>query len=415
MAASLMFAFASTTCAQAATVPYITQAGPLVYTETAAPADQFAGSAGFDANYEDHNYPTLVTTELEWSGVRHLRDGGAPSALLISLFGDLGKHGIGHSVGMVEGFAASTLITQLKAFEPYIDFVEPANEADNVSKPNWAQMRSDQVRLYNTVRSTSAYNNVAVLGPSFANPQAHAALVGPLDAYENFGQIHNDTCDWEPSTTLFGSGIQENIVKIRPTTVYKQIWTTETGYGDNLSRGCSLPDVNIARYIPRELALRWMFGLPRTYFTWLADRPADVVFGSEGMLQASGVPKPQFLTLGNLIRLLADPGAAISSRKVSYAISGATSDVDHLILARRDGSYDLLIWRELPSWDHSTRKQIAVSSESVKVSLPGGLSHAAMAQVNSSYGDNITQLAVSGGTTAAFSIDDEITTLHLYK
>jgi hypothetical protein len=416
LAAIASIALFSTASAQAATFTSVrTQAVAAAYTETAAPADSFADSVGFDANYEDHTYPPLVTTELEWSGVRHLRDGGATSPLLIGIFGALGAHGIGHSIGMTSGFAASTLQAQLAAFRPYVDFVEPANEADNVAHPNYAQMRSDQVRLYATVRADSANKRVAVLGPSFANPAAHAALVGPLDSYEDYGQLHNATCDWEPSTTLFGSWIFENIAKIRATTVYKPIVTTETGYTDDFTRGCSLPDDNIARYVPRESALRFMAGMPRTYFLWLVVRPADVVFGALGMLRVDGTPKPQFLTLANMVHLTADPGPAIASRKVSYAISGATADVDHLMLARRDGSYDLLLWRELPSWSHQYRTQMPVAPENVRVALPAGLSLATMSKNNAAYGVSTTQLGVTSGATAAFPIDDKITTLHLYR
>ena len=383
------------------------------YTEVAAPSDALADSVGFDASYENNQYVPKVTQELEWSGIRHLRDGPPVTPTMINLFKGLGQHGINHAIGMEAGFAPSTLKAALAAFAPYVDYVEPANEADNVANPNWAQMRQDQQTLYSTVRANPAYNNVAVMGPSFANPAAHAALVGPLDAYEDYGQMHNATCDWNPATTLFGSGIATNIALLRVSTVYKPLVTTETGYGDDLTRGCSLVDSVIARYIPREAALRFMAGMPRTYYDFLVNRPYDAVFGSLGMLNFDGSPKPQFLTLANLVHITADPGAPIPSRQVTYGISGATSDVEHLMLARRDGSYELLLWRETMGWDHHARQVLAVAPETVGVSLPAGMKWAGMFKTSPSYGVTRVQLPVASGAISV-PVDDTVTIVHIY-
>jgi hypothetical protein len=186
------------------------------------------------------------------------------------------------------GFAASDLKSRLALFAPYVDFVEPANEADNVKHPNWAQMRSDQKNLWETVRSNKAWANIAVSGPSFANPGDHAALVGPLDEYEDFGALHNGTCNWNPGTDITWVSIDANTAKIRVTTRYKPIWTTETGYNDNLTRGCSITDNIIAKYLTRTTTERWLHGEPRTYFNVLVDDPKNVAFGNLGLLHVNG-------------------------------------------------------------------------------------------------------------------------------
>jgi hypothetical protein len=386
-----------------------------VLKETPAWADSFADSIGVDASYETHKYPPLVTTMLKSSGIRHLRDSGAASPLLLGIFADLGRSGIDHSIGMPQDFEPAKLKALLIAFAPYVGFVEGANEADNVPKPNWAQMKLDQKNLWNTVRGDKAFDHVAVMGTSFANP-LNGTHVAPLDAIEDFAQLHNATCDWNPGTDISWVSIAANTAKIRLSTYEKPIVTTETGYNDNPARGCSLPDDIIAKYTPRTSAERWLAHEPRTYFTFLVDNPSDPVFGAKGLLFVDGRPKPQFLTLSDLIAVTADPGVAPKAKSVSYGMSGLTSDVHHIMLARRDGSYDLMLWRELPAWDHDTRRTIPISQLSVSVHLPSDTSRAELFQYNRSYGLDRTQLPTSrSGDTSTFKISDAISILHLYR
>ncbi len=381
-------------------------------TETPAWADRFVDSVGIDAKYEDGTYPALVTQQLLWSKIRHLRDSGPTSTLFVAQMKYLGQHGVNHSIGMGRGFAASDLRNRLSVFEPYVDYVEPANEADNYKIPNWALMRSDQKNLWATVRSNSAWKNVAVAGPSFANPKEHAALVGPLDPYEDFGNLHNGTCNWNPGTSIVWVSIAANTTYMRETTAYKPIETTETGYNDNLTRGCSLTDSIIAKYIPRASTERWLYGEPRTYFNVLTDNLANVVFGNLGLLHQDGTPKIQFTALGNLVRLLADPGTAPRPTRLTLTITGATADVHHLTLARRDGTYDILLYRELPCWDHFKHVPIVVDPESIHITVPG-MKRAELYKYNSAFAFDGSTIAVgANGQSASFAISDSISVLH---
>ena len=419
--ASLLFACAAgllSPCAADATVRLFSlNAAPATTTtfkEAPAWADSFVDSIGVDSSYETHKYPPMVTTMLKWSGIRHLRDSGAASPLLLGIFADLGRSGIKHSIGMPQGFDPADLKALLVAFSPYIDFVEGANEADNVPHPNWTQMKRDQENLWNTVRSNAAFKNVAVMGPSLANP-LNGTHLEPLDSVEDAAQLHNATCDWNPGTDVSYVSIAANTAKIRMSTFVKPIVTTETGFNDNPVRGCSLSDHIISKYTPRTSLERWLAKEPRTYFTFLVDNPADPVFGAKGLLFYDGTPKPQFLTLSNMIHVLADPGEAPKLRDVSYGVTGLTADVHHLLLARRDGSYDLMLWRELPAWDHYGHKAIPISTLSSTVRVPASARYAALFQTDSGYGLTRTQLPVSaGGYTSTFKVSDSVSILHIY-
>ena len=420
-ASTLAFAFAAGVGVLATTAAYSAPRSPQAsvaispsanLSETPAWADRFVDSIGVDAKYED-KYAPLVTTNLLASGIRHIRDSVPTSDYYVGIMKYLGQHGIKHSIGMNRGFAAADLKNRLNIFMPYVDFVEPANEADNYKVPNWALMRSDQKNLWNTVRSNKAWNGVAVAGPSFADPGDHAKFVGPLDEYEDFGNLHNGTCNWNPGTDIVWVSIDANTTKMRVTTKYKPIETTETGYSDNQARGCALTDTQIAHYMPRVTTERWMHGEPRTYFNVLTDRPSDVVFGHLGLMFANGTPKPQFLALGNLINLLKDPGGAPKSTRVTYSINGATVDVHHLLLSRRDGTYDLLLYRELPLYDHFKHQSIPIPAESISLTLPGA-KNVVDYRYNTKWSFTGSPIKLgSNHQTANFLVTDTISVIHI--
>jgi hypothetical protein len=384
------------------------------YTESPAWADSFADSVGVDSKFGNHTYGPLVTTWLEWSGIRHLRDSSAASALMIGLYANLGQHGIKHSIGVPSGFDPAKLTALLAAFAPYVDYVEGPNESDNVPNPNWAQLNIDQQNIWNTVRGNPANNNIAVFGLSFDNP-SNGIYLKPMDTVENFATLHNATCDWNPGTSITPGSIAMNTTKIRLSSAYKPIVTTETGYSDNTKRGCALSDQIIAKYEPRTSAERWLAGEPRSYFDFLIDDPTDATFGKMGLLKINGTPKPQMISLGNLIRAVADPGRPPAPQVVTYTVTGASVDVHHIMLARQDGSYDLLLWRELPCWDHFGHDAIVVPPLPVTVTILSK-SQAILNQYNSSWSlvRSVLPISQSTHTTATFNVTDSISVLHIY-
>ncbi len=385
------------------------------YTESPAWADSFADSVGVDSKFGNHTYTPAVTTWLEWSGIRHLRDSSAASALMISTYANLGMHGIKHSIGMPTGFDPAKLTVLLAAFAPYVDYVEGPNESDNVRAPNWAQLNIDQANIWNTVRGNAANSNVAVLGLSFQNP-SNGIYIQPMDAVENFASLHSFTCNWNPGMTVNSESIAANTTKIRLSSLYKPILTTETGYTDNPALGCYLSDQIIAKYEERTSAERWLAGEARTYFDFLTDNPTDPVYGAMGLLFLNGTPKPQMTALGNLIHAVADPGTAPAPQVLTYTITGASLDVHHIMLARQDGSYDLLLWRELPCWDHYAHAAIIVPPLPVSVTIPSNTSYVMLNQYNSNWSFTRSQLPVAAAThaTATFNVTDSISVLHIY-
>jgi hypothetical protein len=323
-------------------------------TETPAQSDAFAGSIGVDSHFNYTNTPYVtqwpaISTALIGSGIRHIRDGGLGYGDYGTTLATLGKAGIMHDIGFSTNITPFELTTSLALQAPYVDGVEPANEWDSSGDPTWAaDLDAEQLLLWSTIRANPLNAGIAVAGPALANQSLYGEL-GNLDAVSDAGNLHNATCNQNPGTST-DLGIPTMTAFVRESTS-KPIWTTETGYNDSMLRPCGLPDAVIAKYDPRTVAERFLAGEPRVYFYQLADMELqDPVFGNTGLIFSSGVPKPQFVSLKSMVVLLRDPGSAFSPQPLSFTISGATQNLHHLLVEKRDGSYFLMLWLEVPSW-----------------------------------------------------------------
>ena len=341
-----------------------------------AAADAFAGSVGVDTHF---NYPGTPYTELFPtiaadlidSGIRHIRD-GAPKFSRPSTLTYLGQHGVKHSLGFPVETTSAEIEATIQSNSPYVDFVEPQNELDVRSRdfPNWAsQWRSEQELLYKTVRANSAYAGITVLGPAIGH-YGNAATLGPIDQFEDVGSMHQYPCNVNPGDTRSNVGFANVLPFQRLIHTSKPIWTTEIGYPDDLPDGrCALPDAVIAKYDTRTLAERWLAHQPRTYFYQLTDMGSVRGYDSMGLISKNGTPKPQLRALRSLLRLVADPGPPFSLAPITYTLAGQTDNVHQLLLQKRDRSYLLLLWLEVPSWNSVEHVQRDNPAQDVKIDL----------------------------------------------
>lgn len=322
------------------------------------PADSFVDAIGMDSHFDHIDSPYVtqwpkVSALLIASGIRHLRDGGdRPRPDALARLNYLGAHGVRHSVGFTIDVTTARIEAGLRKTQPYVDFVEPANEFDGykAQDPAWAaKLRASQHLIYSTIHANPAYAGIVVLGPAFAHQDRYAEF-GAIDDDEDAGNLHWATCNSNPGTES-GEGFPRARNFIRASTIAKPYWITETGYNDEVGvRPCAIPDGLIAKFAPRMIAERFNDGQPRVYFYQLVKMPNDRVFGGEGFIDADGEPTPQFTALSSLISALADPGPSVAMKPLRIAIESPAGDVHHTLLQKRDGSYDLLLWREMPGW-----------------------------------------------------------------
>ncbi len=360
------------------------QGAQLGVSEIPSQAEAFVNSVGVNTHfvYSNQAYTTQflgVRDLLINSGIKHIRDSGPVyDQTFARKMATLSSYGIHHSVGMPIDSTPAQITATLNTFGPSnVDFIEPQNEYDTYAKqdPHWvAHIIAEQKTIWKTVRSNGAFNGIAVLGPGLASHNAYA-LLGPLDSYEDAGNLHAGFCNYNPGTNNGTVNLPRTTAAIRKSTRTKPIWTTEIGYDDdsNLTHVCTTPDATVARYDPRMLAERWNAGEPRSYIFQLVDKPTrGNPFAYMGLLTVDGTPKPEYTALQSMLKLLADPGAAFRPTALRYAIGGQTKNVHHTLLQKRDGTYVMMLWIEKPRlvsvYDPT---QVPVPSQQVSLSVPG--------------------------------------------
>jgi hypothetical protein len=386
-------------------------------------AGDFVNSVGVVSHFDYWSTPynsawPAISAALIDSGILHIRDGGMDrSPLYLSRLALLGRNGINHSAMFNVNVTADQLNSMLDVFGSYVDFVEPQNEYNASRDPNWAaRLVAEQKVLYNTVHGRKAGGrSIVVLGPAL-NFSSYYGALGPLDQFEDAGNLHNYPCSLNPGTTKLHFGILTNHQDIKASTTYKPIWTTETGYGDNLTLTpqCGLTDDVIAKYVPRMVAERWLHGEPRMYFYQLADMPTDSRFGMLGLLRADGSPKPQFIALRSMLKLLSDGANKFPLTAQQFRVEGAPPGLRTMVVEKSDGSYYVLLWLEVESADPHTSVAINVAPANVMVAVPPTFRSAEIYTYGRGWNLDRAPVAISSERIRV-AVNDQITFLKFAK
>jgi hypothetical protein len=381
-------------------------------------ADSFVDAVGTDSMFSDPTEPYVtqwsrVGPELVSSGIRHLRDAGSGTNY-DSRMAYLFSNGITHSLFAPIGSSASAIRSIVAAGNGEVDAIEGPNEYDvaHSTQTNWTgTLKSYQSLLYKTVKNDPLATGISVLGPPLANANYYS-LLGDMDPMEDAGSLHESSCDYNPGT-YHSDGVSDWITAGRVSTPTKPLWTTEAGYTADLTRPCSVPQDVAAKYDTRLIAQYLLDGGGRLYFFQLVDTPADVMFGGKGLIDQYGNPKLQFTAIASLLNLLSDRGAAPTIAPLTYTLSGQTTGVETMLLQRRDGSYDMLIWQEVPSWNHDTRVRIAVPAETVSLTFAGTPRFAHLWTYNAAEQLTAQKIPITG-PTVTFPVTDSISVLHFH-
>jgi F5/8 type C domain len=132
-----------------------------------------------------------------------------------------------------------------------------------------------------------------------------------------------------------------------------------------------------AKYLARLIFEAFNRGFARVFLGAITDRSDDeqamddqriVHFGAvasdfvlnDGLTRFEGTPKPSFTGTSNLVAILADPGAAFATGSLTYRIDGAPETLHHTLLQKRDGTFFLALWLEIPSTDAKVALPIIV-------------------------------------------------------
>jgi hypothetical protein len=313
----------------------------------------------------------------------------------------------------------------LKAYPARVgdmEALEAPNEYDVSGDPQWARSLAAFLPvLHDAVHGSQPMSGVALFGPSLVDQNWYAsnnsyAQVGPATNLFDDGNLHNYQAGRNPGTpgwTPQGYGsIAFAISSARQEWPTVPLVTTEKGYVDNPALTDWIPDIPFAKYVPRILLEQYLHGIVRTYIYSLAD--TYIAGDSYGLLKADGSQKPAYVALRSFMHLLADPGPSYTASKLSWTMTGAGSDLHHLLLQKRDGTFLLVLWVEEPCYDVNTQKYLAVSAENVSLQFGSAVT---INSVNTLQTDG-SMTATPGGSVKranlSLSVSDLLTVVELH-
>lgn len=248
-------------------------------------------------------------------------------------------------------------------------------------RPNWAKEEHRmQEAIFKKIRDCPEYNSCEIIAPSvwFRIHDDFVALAQTgIDAWCTRGCVHYYSGDGMPSQfrrhPKFDTGksapLTEVINDAQRVVPGKPIWVTETGYGylpDARDGSSTISESSVAKYMPRLLTEWFRSGkVERIFIYSLVD---DVK--PYGLLRHDLSKRPAFYAVKNLLGLLADPGPKHPVRPFPCEIKGADETVHSLVLQKRSGQVDLLLWQEVPSWDRGAQQDLHPSPQTVTISFP---------------------------------------------
>lgn len=364
-------------------------------------AQAFVDSIGVNThlNYFDSvygNYP-LVKSKLTALGVRHARDRAhlssdpnynqkmygmyknlAASGVRFNLIVDLRFSNLrsvdGQKVSKIAGMAGASL-----------NSFEGPNEYNKSGDAAWAStLTSYQRDLYASVKGNASTAKVPVIAGAVGRP--YPSVMPDLSASVDYGNARN-----YPGSRAIPEITTYNITEARKVSGTKPLVVTETGYHNatqTTDTHAGVSERAAGRYVPRLFLENFSRGVKRTFSYELFDLGQDADNNERdnnfGLVRNDGTQKPAYNTMKNMIGLLEDPGPAFSPAPLDYALSGDATNVRQVLLQKRDGRFYLVLWQETPSYDFANKRDVAVPSRGVTLTVNRAVRNAAVYLPNSS-------------------------------
>ena len=361
--------------------------------EPARRADDFVDSIGVCTHWQYRNTPygkfyEPAKQRLAESGIRHIRDGW--DLREVELWRELGVR----TTMLLDPGPLDKPLELWKQNLGMLDMIEGPNEPNNfwpkfnirykgISYPKAVKLWQDD--LYQAVRSDAIFASLPVASPT---PIFDGAFqMAPITSFDYLaihpyagGNMPSQSIAWTSST------IRNTFALVGTGNDLKQLIATESGYhyasGTKVLGGIQsgISETAGGKYFLRHFAEYWNAGFFRTItYEFLDERrdPNDPE-ANFGLIRNDLSPKPSFIAMRNLIAILGESRwdreklswirPASASRAVALAIDGP-AEVHHTVLSRADGTIDLLLWQEVPSYDLKARKDLNPNPVAVKVRL----------------------------------------------
>jgi hypothetical protein len=351
-------------------------------------ARAFGDSMGVDVRltYLTSSYKNFnpIEARLKELGVRYVGDGFCPTCEYqidrlqrLARDGIRANLGVGNLAGGTASIDAGLGVIKNRLRNSVIS-VTTINEPDISGNPNWiADTRWFTHELYNRVNADPALAHLQVIGPAVVNRASRAAL-GDMSSYLDRGNIHPYPGGAPPL-----HNIVDEFDLASKISAGKPLVATEIGYHNDIAPlygghyGAS--ERAVAQYMPRIALEAFAGGIERTYIYQFADlwSPTQAqqygvskAENSFGLLRWDLSPKPSFIALRNLLRVVDGDSAPVAAPGgMRLHLEGAGPDVRSLLLRSADGTYALALWRTVSVWDYLGGKDLYPAPDRVDVAL----------------------------------------------
>jgi hypothetical protein len=316
---------------------------------------------------------TDVLARLLELGVHHIRDAApTPTGPLADGLREARAQGIYGTLGSGDPTAdpARWVADSLAVMGDHVAAFEAPNELDNNDDPDWpAKLRAYMPRLAAAVRDRAPGTDV--IGPSFVDPTSRTQVPRDLPGMFN---AHPYSGGLMPEPTLDQAIDEWHAWTRRGKAVF-----TETGYHNALSATLGQPPASeqaAAVYIPRVLLTAFGAGVRRTFIYELVDVRPDPSMSDAvqhwGLLRNDFSPKPAFTAVKTLIAAVkSSPGPSADARLRWSLETDGDERVERVVLARRDGSRVIALWRPVSVWDRDARQPVDPGQVSAELSFGG--------------------------------------------
>ena len=267
--------------------------------------------------------------------------------------------------------------------------IESANEYDapSLEAPDWAtQLRHFQSWLYEVVRANHRLDGVPVIGPSIWNRlTADIVKLGSLEPYLDASCMHYYTGGLRPSLALKPGNahpitgpatytLADAVREARTQGPSKPLYVTEFGYtvasAGSAPNSVSVSEKAAAKYLLRGLFDLFAAGARMMFIYSLIDDVQRAVPTHYGLLDGALNRRRSFFALSNLMSLVRDSASPSHPRPLPLAIS-ADAPVRTTLMEKSDGSYVLVMYQDVSSYDRAAKRDLDVAPLAVTVALPG--------------------------------------------
>ncbi|MGY4615493.1 hypothetical protein ACVWZ4_000720 [Bradyrhizobium sp. USDA 4472] len=359
-------------------------------TKTATSSIAFIDSIGVNTHLATPNTPygnvSTVASALGYLGVDYIRDNISTTALGTSSYSALAAAGYKFdfvvtpaSNGTVNiSQTISTLINDEAQYKGSIAAIEGPNEVNNWmvsldgTTKSIAAGAELQELLYTAVKGTASLASIPVYNVSIGSTDSSQyAQLGNLSNYTDYANEHA----YVMSTTNISAGLDYLLGFSQISAQGKPTVITETGY-TTLSNVWynGVSETVQAKYTLDTLMDAYQKGVVQTYLYELFDEPSAGNTSSQahyGLFNADGTPKLAATAIHNLTQILQDNGTSASTAtgSLTYALSGTPSTSHDMVLAKSNGSVDLVLWAEPVLWNQTTQSAVQATSSPVTVTF----------------------------------------------